>query len=192
MAGGRKKVFASAKLQKEQTAHIFIMSTTWPLHVGVDQLSSLTTAMKICSYSADQLKTYPYWQSHVKARQYHITSAQSQSLTGKWNKHFATAHKEEEMAAKDLPWTLRETISGLQSRRTSPGDGITTSLICFTDWVSSAHTALSELFWFYPSQTLENAMQPGPQLPKDTDGSYESHHHSIFVLSGCYFKVLRK
>lgn len=35
-------------------------------------------------------------------------------------------------------------------------------------------------------------MQPGPELPKDIDASSECHHHSISVLSGCYFKDLRK
>lgn len=35
-------------------------------------------------------------------------------------------------------------------------------------------------------------MQPGPEQPKVTDGSYEYCHNSISVLSGCYFKYLGK
>lgn len=39
---------------------------------------------------------------------------------------FGTAHKGEEIVGKDLPQTLPETASALQSVRTCPGDRITT------------------------------------------------------------------
>lgn len=40
--------------------------------------------------------------------------------------YFGTAHKEEERVGKDLPWTLTETTSALQSMKTCPGDGFAT------------------------------------------------------------------
>lgn len=40
--------------------------------------------------------------------------------------YFGIAHKEEETVGKNLPWTLTETASALQSVKTCPGDGTAT------------------------------------------------------------------